>query len=204
MAIQWILGFSGGYLHLVSAQEVASFLSSMDVRRRNQSYSTTDLESQTPPEETQYRGKRIPFEIFSVNEIHQDSSANECENKQKEFEGVCNRFFLSKQVTQDGLISQGDYTSFLSSYCSWKGKCSAGEELDFESLPMSLQLTFTKFLCTCDETLCQFEDEGNFGIQYNSFTNELVESQILTMCSSLFSDVCQYITHDKGMYFRNQ
>jgi hypothetical protein len=191
--VEWM----GGYLFLVSVQEVAASHYSKNMRRRNQDYSVTNPEFKPLPQVMQSDENLL--DISPVYEMHQDFIANECVCEKKEFEGVCVHFLLSKHVTWDELISQHDYASFLASYCVWKGKCSVDKEFSFETLPIALQLAFTRYLCTCDESLCQVEGKEIFGLKYNSLTKELVKSQILSMCDSLFPDVRQYITQDQGM-----
>lgn len=118
-------------------------------------------------------------------------------NERSKFEKECYAYLLSKYVTDDELISQHDFASFLTEYCRWENVCDKSETLEFEMLPSPIQIAFADPLCE-GENMCIKEGQEDFGYVYNKSTYDETETQIASLCATLYPLVGQYVSSTPG------
>ena len=133
------------------------------------------------------------YEEPSYIQAHNSSPGND----RSKFEKECYYYLLSKYVTDDELISQHDFASFLTEYCRWEEVCDKGETLEYEMLPSPIQIAFADPLCE-GENICIKEGQENFGYVYNKSTYHETETQIEVLCKNLYPLVGQYVSSTPG------
>jgi len=110
-----------------------------------------------------------------------------------DFIDSCTASLLSDDAVSDNLISQDEFTQFLSDYCTELQVCAPGSTLDFQNLSVELQLAFVLFICNepaeLDREACLVELNSMgqpFGYDLLVEEREVLDTELQELCSLAF------------------
>lgn len=112
---------------------------------------------------------------------------------QQEFIDQCTVSLLSDDAVDDDLISQDEFTQFLSGYCIQQAICDPGSTLDFTNLSVELQLAFVMFICNepmeveREQCLDELKNSGDsFGYFLQIEEREVLDTEIAELCAQAY------------------
>lgn len=117
-----------------------------------------------------------------------------------DFVSQCASFLMSPERTEDGIISQDEFASFLDHRCRADSLCEeVGEELEFERLSLSLQLGFVKNVCQYNDVIENIDcikklermwlNDGVFGFVVEG--SEKLKESVQNLCVNSFRNAVE-------------
>lgn len=110
-----------------------------------------------------------------------------------EFIDQCTTNLLSDDTIDDDLISQEEFSQFLSNLCVTLQVCEEGTSLEFENLSVELQLSFVLFLCNepteseREECLDELKEMGSsFGYSVGAQDPAILQTEIQELCVNAY------------------
>ena len=110
---------------------------------------------------------------------------------EEDFMDQCTASLLSDAVVADDLISQDEFTQFLSEYCVQQQVCEESTSLDFTNLSVELQLAFVLFICNepteverkrCLQELVADGEPFGYNVQEEE-ERDILDTELQELCS---------------------
>lgn len=107
----------------------------------------------------------------------------------EEFIVACNFALTNPPATDDALVTQRDFTTFLEGWCISQGACEPGFQTNFYNLPIRVQLAFVRPSCEPPNLRCNpvmNATTGEFGYEWTPSTEVNTTITIEGICGSLY------------------
>lgn len=118
---------------------------------------------------------------------------------QTDYVAACSTYLTSADVTEDGIVSQHEFTEFLLNQCSLEEICPKKMKLSFEKLDINVQMKFIRGICYQEDFVewsrCIYDlhemwlAENMFG--FRTGEDEDTKSLVQNMCSDIYPDIGQ-------------
>lgn len=122
----------------------------------------------------------IRFPIDADNHIYSEHFVTECFS-----------YLLSPELTSDDLISQNDFTEFITHHCIQTEICEEGRVITFEELDISLQIAFILGVCSVDDEDSRMSCLDDLRVTWNSGNNFGLDADVEDI-NMLIWNLCAY------------